>query len=319
MQTSKTVIPVILGPTASGKTSIGIELAKLIGGEIISIDSRKVYKGIPVGTATPEGQWDNNAYWVEGVAHHLMDFLALDQVYTAGDFARDAAHLIEQILYRNRVPILVGGTGFYFKALSQGLPALPSSDASFRQQLEQRIVNEGIDALYCELKRIDPMSSERITSKDRHKIIRALEIFHLTRTPMSEFKNQKKPLSDHQFLAMGLELRKDLLDKRIEQRSVEMERSGMIEETQAALQAGYAPTCAALNSFGYREATQVVLGQLPQKEFLPLLIKGTKSYAKRQRTWFRTQTKPIWFSCDELSQSRDIALKMKSLCYTPTT
>ncbi len=316
MVENKPIVPVILGPTASGKTSVGIELAKLTGGEIISIDSRKVYKGIPVGTATPDGEWKDGAYWVEGVAHHLMDFLSLDKPYTAGDFARDAGALLRQIVARNKTPILVGGTGFYFKALSQGLPALPASDDAFRQSVENRIQAEGIEALHAELMRVDPVCATRITSKDRHKIIRALEIFHLIKMPMSTFENKKRPLIDYRFVVMGLEMLKERLEKRIEQRSAEME-NGMLEETTAALKSGYAPTCPALSSFGYREATQVVLGQLLRKEFLPLLIKGTKAYAKRQRTWFRTQNKPTWFSCDQFSSSGEIAVRMKSLCYTP--
>ncbi len=286
-------------------------------GEIISVDSRKVYKGIPVGTATPDGEWKDGAYWVEGVAHHLMDFLSLDKPYTAGNFVRDAGALLRQIIARNKTPILVGGTGFYFKALSQGLPALPASDGVFRRTVETRIQVEGIEALHAELTRIDPVCAARITTKDRHKIIRALEIFHLTKMPMSTFENQKRPLTDYRFVVMGLEMSKERLEKRIEQRSAEMEKEGMLEEAAAALKSGYAPTCPALSSFGYREATQVALGQLPRKEFLPLLIKGTKAYAKRQRTWFRTQSKPVLFSCDQFSSSREIAVRMRALCYTP--
>jgi tRNA dimethylallyltransferase len=317
MVNNKPIVPVILGPTASGKTSIGIELAKAMDGEIISVDSRKVYKGVPIGTATPTGQWRDDAYWVDGVAHHLMDFLPLDKPYTAGDFARDAAALLRQIVARNKTPILVGGTGFYFKALSQGLPALPASDDVFRTHVEQRIQQEGLEALHAELTRIDPAGAARITRNDRHKIIRALEVFHLTQTPMSAFENQKRPLADYRFITMGLDVNKELLEKRIEERSVAMEKEGMLEETAAALKNGYAPECAALNSFGYREATQVALGRLPRRDFLPLLIKGTIAYAKRQRTWFRTQTKPVWFPYDQFSSSRETALKMRAFCYTP--
>src|ERR1044071_9614895 len=121
---SNSSIPVILGPTASGKTSVGIELAKLIDGEVISVDSRKVYKGLPVGTATPEGEWRKETYWVKGVPHYLIGHLNPNQFYTAGDFTKDAEKLIFDILGRGKKPILVGGTGFYFKALQKGLPKL---------------------------------------------------------------------------------------------------------------------------------------------------------------------------------------------------
>lgn len=311
------LIPVILGPTASDKTSVGIELAKLMDGEVISIDSRKVYKDLPIGTATPRGKWEGQTLFVKSVPHHLMGFLSPDHPYNAGDFARDAERLIAAIQKKGKVPILVGGTGFYFKALSLGLPPLPPADPEFRKNLEARIEADGLESVHAELKRIDPEAHERITKGDRHKIIRSLEIFHLTGRPSSSWKSERKGDSHLQFVVMALKFPHDLLDKRIEERSKHMLDAGMIEETEAVLKKGFAPDCHALSSFGYREAVQVIQGTLPRNEFLARLVHGTKAYAKRQRTWFRTQVKPAWFPCDEFSKKEEMAMKMKAFCYTP--
>lgn len=303
-------IPVILGPTASGKTEIGIALAHHLNGEIISIDSRQVYKGLKIGTATPEGVWKEGVYLVDGVPHHLMNFLAPDQPYNAGDFSKDAERLIREIQSRGRTPLLVGGTGFYFKSLHVGLPRLPKGDAAVRKQLEERIEREGLESLYNELKNVDPEAARRISQKDRHKIMRALEIHRLTGRPFSASKNMPRPPSRNQFVVMALHVPKDKLEKRIEERSKKMVEQGMIEETRRMLDQGYSKNCPALAGFGYKEAVQVLEGVLPESEFLARLIGGTKAYAKRQRTWFRTQVHPVWFDGFGASP-KEISLKMK--------
>jgi len=314
-----TSIPVILGQTASGKTSVGIDLAKILDGEIISIDSRKVYEGLPIGTATPNGTREGSRYVVDGVTHHLMSFLPPDQPYNAGDFAADAERLIQEIRARGKTPILVGGTGFYFKALEQGLPPLPKADLPFRKNLENQMKKEGVTPLQQELASVDPEAARVITEKDRHKIIRALEVFHSTGIPFSQWKHQKKRVSQNRYNVMGLQFAKDLLEKRIEERSQYMFESGMIEETATVLKKGFSPDCHALASFGYREAVAVIQGKMPRRDFLARLIKGTKAYAKRQQTWFRTQGRPAWFPCDSTSKSAEIALRMKAFCYTRPT
>jgi len=307
-------IPVILGPTASNKTAVGIELAKLLNGEVISVDSRKVYKGLPIGTATPPGSWQTSVYVVKGISHHLMAFLSPDLFYTAGDFVRDADNLIRLIQKIGKTPILVGGTGFYFKALYEGLPPLPARDSHIRNYLEDLISKKGLSYLHEELRKVDPAAAQKISVQDRHKLIRAMEIFHITKKPYSEFKNQNKVVSPFSFNIMALEFPKPELEDRIEKRSKRMVEHGMIQEAKKLLEEGYSKTCPALASFGYKEAVQVIEGILPETEFLPHLIKQTKAYAKRQRTWFRTQVKPLWFPCAE-GTNEEIALKMKDFLY----
>lgn len=304
-------IPVILGQTASGKTSVGIALAKLFDGEIISVDSRKVYRGLPIGTATPNGVWKGEAYIVEDVPHYLMGHLAPDQPYTAGDFAIDAETLIEKILARGKRPILVGGTGFYFKALQQGLPKLPPRDEALRDALQKKGDMIGFETLHRELSEVDPLAAKNISVNDRHKIIRALEVRELTGQPFSSWKNSGRQPSMHKFIVLGLKWPKDELESRIERRSKKMAEDGMIAEAARVLEAGYSKICPALASFGYREAVQVLEKEIPESEFLPRLIKGTKAYAKRQQTWFRTQIKPAWFEVNASSRKEEIALRMK--------
>ena len=305
-------IPVIVGPTASGKTSVGILLAKELNAEIISVDSRKVYRGLPVGTATPPGQWTKGTYLVSGVPHHLISFLAPDIPYSAGDFARDAERLIADIRNRNKRPLLVGGTGFYLKALQQGLPKLPARDPHIRAELESRMKSEGGIALHAELAALDGAAGESIDPSDRHKIIRALEVIRLTGRPFSAALAESPAGSPHQFVVMGIDFPKALLDRRIEERAERMLKDGMIAEAERLLDQGYSPFCPALASFGYREAVQVIRGKLPRAEFLPALVHGTKAYARRQRTWFRTQAQPSWFMCDETSRKEEISMRMKA-------
>jgi tRNA dimethylallyltransferase len=309
------VIPVLLGPTASAKTSIGIELARLLNAEVISVDSRKVYRGLSIGTAVPEGTWDGGVYMSEGIVHHYIGVFAPDEPTTAGRFAQDAEALILDIQTRGKTALLVGGTGFYFKALQQGLPALPPSDLSLRRRLMERAAGEGIAALHQELGLVDAAAAAAISAQDTHKVVRALEVYTLTGRPFSDWKNAPRRASQHQFKVMGLLFPKEDLFQRIEQRSQRMVEMGMIQEAQSILDQGYLPTCPALMSFGYREAVQVLGGLLPFDDFLPLLIKNTKAYAKRQLTWFRTQVQPHWFDCDSSSNKLDIALKMKDFLH----
>lgn len=305
-------IPVILGPTASGKTSVGILLARELNAEIISIDSRKVYRGLPVGTATPPGKWTAGTYVVDGIAHHLIAHLAPDVPYTAGDFAHDAERLIGEIRRRGKTPLFVGGTGFYFKALQLGLPPLPTRDPKIRAELEARMTEEGGIALHAELTAKDPAAGESIDPADRHKIIRALEVIRLTGRPFSAALESAPVVSPHLFAVMGLDFPKPVLDQRIETRAERMFEGGMIDEAAKLLDQGYSPFCPALASFGYREAVAVARGKMPREEFVPALIKGTKAYAKRQRTWFRTQVKPSWFMCDQQSRKEEISMRMKA-------
>jgi len=304
-------IPVILGPTACGKTSIGIEIAKNIGGEVISVDSRKIYKGLPIGTATPKGTLRGNQFMVQGVPHYLIGTLSPDQRYTAGDFAKEANSLISQIKKRGKTPVLVGGTGFYFKSLQKGLPALPTRNEDIRIEIENNIESAGLSKIYRQLSDIDPGSAARISKNDRHKIIRALEIYRLTGLPPSQFKDEKlHRKSLHPFVVMGLRFPQALLEDRIKRRSRKMVEEGMIEETESLIKAGHSKSCPALTSFGFKEAVQAIEGKITRDEFLDKLVRGTVAYAKRQRTWFRTQVQPTWFECDENSTAKEISLRM---------
>ena len=303
-------VPVLLGPTASGKTDVAIRLAKEWDAEIVSVDSRKVYKGLRVGTATPDGAWRNGAYVVDGVPHHLMDFLDPRAAYTAGDFCGDAERVMAEIERRGRVPFLVGGTGFYFKALKDGLPPLPPRDETLRAELERRRTEDGLAALRAELADRDPAFAAKVGANDKHKIIRALEVIRLTGRPYSAWKAVPGRASGRRFRVAALEYPAEVLARRIEERSRRMVQHGMIEETRALLASGCPAAAPALTSFGYRDAVRVVNGDLSTDDFLALLIRSTKAYAKRQRTYFRTQLAPRRIPCDASSKKSDISMSL---------
>jgi len=299
MKSTLKLVPVILGPSATGKTKAALSLARLLNGEVISVDSRKVYQGLPIGTATPAGKKRGHAYRVDDIDHYLMSHVPPDQLYTAGDFRKEAEQCLDDISSRGKTPILAGGTGFYFKTLQFGLPELPLRDETLRHLLEEKIEREGALALHSQLKTVDPTAATHIDPSDRHKLIRALEVYERTGQPYSTFKRKSRPGSKYIFKVFGLRVDKDKLEKKIEQRSQLMVERGMLEETRALLETGgVPPTAPILQSFGFREAVQVAQGQMSADEFLPLLIKGTKAYAKRQRTWFRTQVSPHWIDCE---------------------
>jgi len=311
------LIPVILGATATGKTAVGIELAKLMGGEVISVDSRKVYKYLPIGTAAPRGEWVNGQFLVANISHHLIGHLDPDQPYNAGDFSRDAENLIGQILERGKLPLLIGGTGFYFKALAEGLPEIPPHDEKIRKELAGLLKEKGHQKLFADLKLIDPDAAGKISPQDSHKLIRAMEVFKITGRPFSVWKKAARKKTAFKFLVLGLHVNKSTLEKKIEARSRRMVAEGMIEETEAVLKKGFPKDCPALLSFGYREAVEVLEGKLSRPEFLTRLIKSTKSYAKRQLTWFRTQVKPVWFEGGENLEIGRLSLKMRDFLSNP--
>jgi len=309
-------IPVILGQTASGKTSVGNALAQQINGEIISIDSRKVYRDLPIGTATPTGTWKEGAYIVNNIPHYLMAHLSPDQYTTAGDFAKDAELLIQKILDKGKTPLLVGGTGFYFKALEHGLPKLPPRNPEIRRKLEEELAEIGGTAMHRQLTAIDPKTASTIAKNDRQKVVRALEVFRISGIPVSRYPPSPKKKSKFNYLVMGLRYPAELIERRIEVRSQNMVDKGMIEETETLLKQGVSKNCPALVSFGFKEAVQVIEKKLPRADFLSFLIKGTKAYAKRQRTWFRTQVQPTWFDCDDHTDANKISSEMKRLLYS---
>lgn len=292
MPQNKTVY-FLVGPTAVGKTSISIPLAKQLNAEIISADSRQIYKHLDIGTAKPSR--DERAE----VPHYLVEEIALDTVYTAGQFARDASRIIEEIFSRNRVPLIVGGAGLYIKALIGGLFDESSRDNDVREGLYKRVNHEGIEPLYEEFKQIDPEYAESVHINDTKKIVRAIEIYEVTgKKPSQHFDQEHEGLEyPHQMFILNRE-RKTLYN-RINRRVDQMIENGLVTEVKQILNMGYTGVENALQTVGYQEIIAFLRNKITLEEAVRQIKVHSRHYAKRQLTWFRNQHDGEWFRFED--------------------
>lgn len=295
-------IIVIAGPTAAGKTDISIALAQSIGGEVVSADSCQIYRGMDIGTAkaSPEQR--------TLIAHHLIDICDIDEPCNVAQFSDYASNAIQEILDRDNVPIIVGGSGFYIHSLLYGPPLGPPSNKKVRQQIEHQMDNLGADALYAQLQALDPVYAETISNNDRHKIMRALEIMTLSEKKVSDFPKPKH-LSEqkYDFRCWFLYHPKETLYSRIELRCDEMIRQGLLNEVRDLDTKGLRQNSAASQAIGYRQSLSFL--DSPQTEsdfekFVSQFKKATRHFAKRQFTWFRKETLFRWLNVSELPPER---------------
>ncbi len=282
-------IVAIVGPTASGKSSLVFRLAREVRGEIISADSMQVYRRMDIGTAKPSPE-ERSA-----IPHHLIDILEPDQGYSAALFRRQAEGVISR-LHQNHVPIFVaGGTGLYLKVLTQGLFHGPGADSELRRELKEKVSREGISSLYEELLRLDPAAASRIQSRDIFRIIRALEVYRQSGRPISRFQEEhgfhEKP---YKVLKIGLFWEREELYRRVDGRVERMIGSGWIEEVRSLLQQGYSRDLKAMKSLGYRQLAAYLLGEMPLAETIGLIKRDTRRFSKRQMTWFRADEEIQW-------------------------
>ncbi|HEY0431132.1 MAG TPA: tRNA (adenosine(37)-N6)-dimethylallyltransferase MiaA [Pyrinomonadaceae bacterium] len=282
----------IVGPTASGKSALGIEVARQLGGEIINCDSVQVYSGIEIATAkVPLAER-------QGIPHHLIDFVSPNINYTAGDWAREAAATIEEIQRRQRVPILVGGTGLYLRAFRHPFFASPQTDAELRQRLNVIRERHGAEHLHRLLKRLDPGSAAELFPRDWPRVQRAIEVRLQTGKPMSEQKVRRPQPheSARELRLMVLNPPRDALYERINERTEKHFAAGLVEEVKTLLAQGAPANSNALGAHGYRRVVEYLEG----KRDLPSAIEQTKldvrHYAKRQLTWFRRESGAQWFA-----------------------
>ena len=276
---------VIVGPTASGKSALGIVLAKTLGGEIISCDSVQLYRGFDVGSAkTPAGER-------EGVAHHLLDVLSPTGKATAGDYARMAWRAIEEVSRRGRLPIVVGGTGLYLRAALRGLFSGPGRDEALRARLERIAAERGPRRLHGILTSIDPESAVRIHWNDQPKLIRAIEVCLVSRRPFSEVLREETvaPLPGFRVTRIGLAPPREELYQRIDRRTKQMFVEGILGEVQGLLDAGVPETAWPFGAVGYKQALAAVRGDVDAAAAAEAAAQATRRYAKRQMTWFRQQ------------------------------
>jgi tRNA dimethylallyltransferase len=281
------LLVVILGPTGSGKTALSVALGEKFHGEIVSCDSVAVYRGLEIGSAKPSPDQRQR------IPHHLLDVVAPDAFYTAGDFSRDARSAIAAICGRNRLPIVTGGTGLYLRALLQGLFPGPQRSQALRDRLARRAETRGPAGLHRILKRLDPASAARIHANDVAKVIRAIEVTLSSSRPMSEaWKEEHAALTGYRVLRIGLDPERGRLYDRINARARAMFAEGLVEETRALIGAyGQLPVLASL---GYRQAVQYLDGELTLEQAMQAAGQGHRNYAKRQMTWFRREPEVHW-------------------------
>jgi tRNA dimethylallyltransferase len=280
------VTPAILlmGPTASGKSAIALELAQLLPVEIVSVDSAQVYRGMDIGTAKPD------AAARARVAHHLVDLIDPDQSYSAARFRVDALAAIAGIRSRGRIPLLVGGTMLYFKALREGLSRLPQADARLRKEFDERAAAAGWPALHAELARVDPVTAARLSTTDSQRIQRALEVFHISGTPLSALQGARRSDGAPDFLAIALvPSDRAELHRRIADRFDAMLATGLVEEVRTLRQRfSLTPSMPSMRCVGYRQIWDVLEGAQAADDLRERGIAATRQLAKRQLTWLRS-------------------------------
>jgi tRNA dimethylallyltransferase len=280
---------VILGPTASGKTDLAIRLAESLDGEIVNADSMQIYRGMDIGTAKPSMELRHR------VPHHLVDIADPDQEFSASDFRREAAKAIADITGRGKRVFIVGGTGLYIKALLQGLADSPSGAGEVRRELEEEARLHGNEALLGELARVDPLTAERLHPNDLVRIIRALEVYRMTGSPISE-QRSGHGFSGHYYCALklGLTVERRELYERIDRRVERMMGDGLVAEVRTLLEHGFSPRLKAMRSIGYRQICAYLAGEYSLDEGVRLIQRDTRRYAKRQLTWFKNDNEINW-------------------------
>jgi len=287
----------IVGPTASGKSALAVQAALRLDGEIINCDSLQLYRELQIGTGKPSDQE------TESVPHHLYDFLNPNEIYSAGRYMDDARRACHRVRNRGKIPFVVGGTGLYLRALLKGVFEGPSRCEIVRDRLEKMVQRYGLARLNRLLAHLDPPTAQKIGAGDRRRLIRALEIYFLTGTPISLLQERRKPISGYRVLKIGLNLCRTVLHNRIEFRVREMFRGGLLDEVDRLLRKGYDERCKAFEALGYRYALQTLRGEMKLEDAIELTSRDTRRYAKRQMTWFRREDRMQWIQSPGESES----------------
>jgi len=281
---------VILGPTASGKTALSLKLAKEFSGEIVNCDSVAMYREFEIGTAKPSAEERSQA------PHHLFDCVDATGSMTAGEYARRAREVLREIAARGRLPIVVGGTGLYLRALLDGLFAGPQRSEELRERLREQAAAKGSAYLHRILQKLDRAAAEKIHANDAPKLIRAIEVSLAARRPMTEmWKEGREPLEGFRIVRIGLNPERALLYERINRRAQKMFDEGLVEETRQ-LHGKYGDRATPLQSLGYRQATQLLRGESDLASAIQAAQQAHRNYAKRQMTWFRREPDVHWLA-----------------------
>jgi tRNA dimethylallyltransferase len=297
----------IAGPTASGKSALGIWLAQQLGGEVVACDSTQLYRGFDVGTAKP-GVKER-----QGVPHHLIDVLDPREEATAGSYRERAVAVLEDLSARKRLPIFTVGTGLYLRALLEGLADVPLRSEELRVRLWASAEEHGPGHLHQILKRMDPPSAEKIAAGDEQKLVRAIEVCLLAKKPLSEVhRSGRNPLRGWRAVKIGLSPDREALYERIHERADAMLASGWMDEVRGLLSIGLSADAKPFDFIGYRELRAALQGKMPLEEARAAIQQATRRYAKRQLTWFRRDPQIHWLS----GFGQDAAIQQQALAWT---
>jgi len=280
----------ILGPTATGKSALALAVAERYGGEIINCDSTAVYRGFDIGTdkIAPADR--------RGIPHHLIDIVEPTDEYTAAQFARDAAAVVRDIHARGKLPVLVGGTGFYYRALTRGLFPGPGKDAALRRRLDSIAERRGVTWLHRMLKRVDPASALRIQPRDLKRLVRALEVYFLTGRPLTaHFVDTESPLPDVEVIAIALRLPAAQISERVTRRVDEQFARGLLDEIRTLIDRGIPQAARPFGGLVYRQALEHLHGVRGEAATRALIAQENRRYARRQLIWFRKEPNLVWF------------------------
>lgn len=299
---SKPLVLCLMGPTASGKTSLAIDLAKQLNGEVVSVDSALIYKDMDIGTAKPTLSEQ------DGIPHHLIDICSPEHSYSVADFVGDVTKIIDSLHARNKMPILAGGTMMYFNALVNGINQLPATDQSVREQVKQM----PLDEVYQQLQQHDPATAERLHASDTQRLGRALEVYLATGKPLSEWQQQQKLTFPYSFFQCAiLPTKREILHQQIELRFDQMLRQGLIEEVETLLKKYQLdPDMPSMRSVGYRQVWQYLRGEYCRDEMRERGIIATRQLAKRQLTWLRSWPELLTLESGNLQNLQRVIEKM---------
>jgi tRNA dimethylallyltransferase len=303
----------VVGPTATGKSAMAIALAQRFGGEVVSCDSTAVYRGFDIGTdkvpASERG----------GIPHHLVDVADPMEEYSAARYAREAAAVIRDITARGRVPILVGGTGLYYRALTRGFFPGPARDSALRARLDRIASRRGPESLHRWLQRVDPPSAVRIQPRDRKRLIRALEVYYLTGRPLTEhFAATESPLPEYRVITLALNIPAEQIADRVARRVDQQFESGLLDEVRGLLSSGVPESAHPFSGLVYRQVLEYLHGVRDEAATRELIVRENRRYARRQLIWFRKEPNLQWiYAAGEREGAQEEAARTLARLETP--
>ncbi len=295
---------VIVGPTGVGKSEVAVDLVGRLRAEIISCDSRQIYREIDIGTAKPSPEVRSKA------PHHLIDIATPDEVFSAAEFKRRAETIIKRIQEKNKLPLLVGGSGLYIRAVVDGIFAGPGRDQDLRARLREKEGREGRGSLYQELRRIDPVAASHLHSHDERRVIRALEVYYLSGRPISSHQRETPYSPLPQTVMVGLRMERKALYQLINRRVDAMMEEGLLGEVERLLDKGYDEDLPSMEGLGYRQIIGYLKGKYSREEAVQLMKRDTRRFAKHQLSWFNKDSRIIWLEREKFPTSGEASQKI---------